>query len=598
MPIDAGTFAFAILELLGGLALFIYGMSVMSDSLQKTVGGGLRALLYRVTRNPLLGMGAGTGLGFLIHSSATTVMIVGFVNAGLMTLPQSVGVMLGANIGTTLSMQVVSINLAKYCHAAIAAGFLTYLIAKKDSVKFTGFLVFGFGLLFLGMRIMSASMAPLKEAGIFESLVAHTSSATVAGMLLGLLVSTAFTGIIQSSGATIGILFALGTAGVFTRFDQVFSLVLGAHIGTCATALLGCIGTQITAKRSAVSHFLFNVVGSVVAMLLYPFYAWLVPAISGDDIVRQTANLHTSVQLVNAFLFLPFTRQWARLVVLLTPSREREAEKSHLDVRLLDTPERAIVAALQELQRMARVNRDMFQQGMRGLLELDPTKRNIVVKDEEVVDSIKAGLTGYLIQLTERKLSKRQAILIQHLLAATNDLERIGDHVDSLSKITTEKFEKKIWFDDKSMLDLIALYKKADHIMQMIVHSFAPNYNRTSARNTERILAERNEYVVLSREVRARYNQRILEGRETAVNGLFFARYVFCFDKIVKHSKTIALVESDSLFFIKEHKLDRRSEAVAPEALPERIAIAFDPHLFDDDPLAAEESGTDRETRG
>ncbi len=572
------TLALASAQVLGGLALFIYGMNVMCASLQRIAGQRLKTYLYGLTRRRLAGLAVGTGLGALVHSSAATVMLVGFVNAGLVTLVQAIPVLLGANIGTTLSMQVVSFEVGKYCFVAIAAGFALSLLPIRQWVRDLGSVLFGLGLLFLGMTTMSAAVAPLKDAGVFELVLRHTDGATIAGMIAGVVLSTLFTGIIQSSGATIGILFALASGGVLTSFTQAFPLMLGAHIGTCATALLGSIGTQIEARRTAVAHLLFNLLGAVVALAMIRFYAWLIPS-TADSLVRQIANAHTLVQTVNAALLLPFVGLYARLVVALTPSKAPPIERSHLDDAALATPEQAIVVATRELQRMARVTRAMLQASMRGLLEFDPGRFPAVKKDEEVVDTLKQSIVGYLMKIAEHKLSKRQAIILQYLIAAASDLERIGDHIESLTTITEEKLAKQVWFDNASMTDLIELFRKADHILASIVRSLEPRFYEAPQDVALGILSERDAYAALSMQVRARYNQRILDGKETALNGVYFFRYVTCFNKLVKHSKCIALVEKEPLFLFKRHKLDRTAERLPPNQ-PIDKAVAYDQSIF------------------
>jgi len=311
--------AFLVAQLLGGLALFVYGMKVMSDGLQRAAGNRLRDLLYHLTRNRVAAFLIGSVVSLLVHSGATTLMVVGFINAGLMSLVDSIPVILGANVGTTLSMQLVSFKLDEYAFFAIAAGMLLHLAGRKDLLRHIGSVLFGFGLLFLGMTTMSASLAPLK-GGPIQALLQSTDAATLAGLLLGFLVSSALTGVIQSSGATIGVLFALASAGVFTEFRQVFALLLGAHVGTCATSLLGAIGTNIEARRAALAHLLFNVLGSLFAMALTPLWLWAIP-LTADSLVRQIANAHTLVQLANALVVLPIAGLFAKLVVLVSPSK-------------------------------------------------------------------------------------------------------------------------------------------------------------------------------------------------------------------------------------------------------------------------------------
>ncbi|OFZ19824.1 MAG: hypothetical protein A2X94_17280 [Bdellovibrionales bacterium GWB1_55_8] len=570
----------AITKLLGGLALFIFSMTLMSREIQQAAEQKLRGLLYRLTTNRASGAVAGTTAGFLIHSGATMLMLVSFINAGLMTFPQSISVMIGANLGTTFAMQVVSLHIERYSYLFIFFGLAAHLALKRPSFKHIGMFIFGFGVLFLGMGAMSEAVGPLKNSGYFEFLAQKADGATVLGMLTGVLISTLFTTAIQSSGGTIGILFALSSANVFTSFDHVFPLILGAHIGTCSTALLGSFGTQINARRAAIAHLSFNVIGMILALLMYRFYAQVIPAIS-TDLPRQIANTHTLVQFVNGLIFIALGPQFAKFIVWISPSKLKERENSYLEDRLLDTPEKAIMASLMELKRMSSIAREMFQMAMRGFLDVDQKKFQYVSKSEEALDALKDAIGAYLLTIAERDLSRRQSIIIQYLLTATSDLERIGDHVESMSEITREKVQRKVWFEEHEMQDLIELYKKTDAILALIVRSFEPSFYDSPSQLAARILEMRAEYVSMSQKIKEKQCNMILEKKENALNGIFYHRLVVCFDKLVKHSKTIALVEKEPFFFLKKHKLEKKTERIATSG-SQNQPIAYDSKIFEE----------------
>lgn len=574
------TYFLVITKLLGGLGLFVFAMTLMSQEIQKASEHRLRRMIYKMTRRRAAGAAVGTLAGFLIHSGATTLMLVSFINAGLMSFPQSIGVMVGANIGTTLSMQVISLHVERFCYLAIFGGLITHLASKRESIKHVGMFTFGFGVLFLGLSVMSEAVGPLKDSGVFRLLLQNTDASTVTGMVTGLLISTVFTAAIQSSGATIGILFAMSSAGIFNSLDQVFPLILGAHIGTTSTALIGSYATQINARRAALGHVMFNVLGAVLAMVMYRFYAWAIPALS-DDPLRQIANTHTLVQTVNGLVFLILAGPFARFIVAISPSQAKEPEKSYLDDQLLETPEKAIMAALMELRRMSGVAREMFQTAMRGFLDLDRHRLQRVTKDEEILDTLKSSISTYLLALAERNLSRRQSIIIQYLLTATNDLERMGDHVETMSQVTREKLERKVWFEDDEVLDLITLYKKVDAILALIVQSFEPSFYEAPADLAHNILNMRAEYVALSQQIKAKQSNRILQKKESAMNGIFFHRLVVCFDKVVKHSKTIALVEKEPFFFLKKHKLEKKIEKLAVQQAS-FVPVDYDKKIFEE----------------
>ncbi len=552
-----------VTKLLGGLSLFIFGMSMMSDALQRAAGKKLKKILFALTKNRFSGLAIGTLISFLIHSSSTTVMLVSFINAGLIGFTQSLPIMLGANIGTTLSMQIVSFNLSKYCYFAIATGFLSYFLTNSQKAKNIGHIILGFGLLYLGMSLMTDAVTPFKNLETFYSAFQYLSTGTLTSVFLALFFSTLFTGIVQSSGATIGIIFALSGAGILTSFEQTLPLILGAHIGTCATAMLGCIGTQKSAKRFALSHLLFNIIGAGFALLMYKFYTWLIP-LTDSDLVRQVANAHSIVQIINALIFLPFIAAYSKFLHFVFPNKNSKEEISHLHDELLDTPEAALVAAIKELKRMSTVSRDMFQNAMRGLLDLDFQRFQAVARDEDILDNMKIAITNFLHSLAERKLSRRQSVMLQYLLSAASELERIGDHIETMIETTTEKTKNKVWFDDDSMLDLITLFKKADHIIMRIGKSFEPSYYESSIKFAGSILEERDNYVKFSADVRNKYTRRILDQKENAISGIYFNQYITCFNKIVKHAKTVAVVEKEPLFFIKKHKMEKKATKAEP----------------------------------
>jgi phosphate:Na+ symporter len=579
LALGASEFFFAITELFGGMGLFIFGMELMSGELQKTAGQRMRLLLSKLTSSRWSGLGLGILLGLLIHSGPTTVMTVGFTNAGLMDLVRAISITFGANVGTTLSMQIISFSIDRYCYLVIFAGLMARLVSRRVTVKHLGLVAVGLGLLFLGMRIMSDAVIPLKNSGYFATIPRYTNATTLAGTALGLLLSTVFTASVQSSGATIGILFALSTAGVFASFDQVFPLILGAHIGSCAPALIGSIGASISARRAAFSHLMFNILGATIAIIMYRVYAALIP-LTSPSLLRQIANTHTAVQALTALIFIPFARQYGEFITRIFPSQQIEPEKTHLDDQLLEMPEKAIVASLKELQRMSAITRKMLQDTMRGFLDVNPERFLYVQKNEEVLDTLKETLNSYLIALAERSLSRRQSLIIQYLMSATADLERIGDHVDSIVELTREKISRGVWFSDETVLDLIELYKKADQILLLTTKSFEPSFYNAPAKLAAEILQTRNQYVASSLSIMQKEKNKILEKKEDALSGIFLHRYLTSFNKIVQHSRTIALVEKEPLFFIKEHKLDKRSDKIVPPAKTGRVKAPYDEDIF------------------
>ncbi len=553
----ASQWFFLFATLAGGLGLFIFGMRMLTQGLQALAGARLRTLLSRLTKRKLSGAAAGTIIGALVMSGTSTVMLVGFINAGLLSLEAAIPVMIGNNLGTTLTLQLFAFNIGKYCYLAIAIGFFTNLISRNSTVRELGLMIIGIGLLFLGMNTMSLAVEPLKAGGYFENLLKFTDGSTVIGMLLGVLLGALVTATLQSSGATIGMMFALAHAGAFTSFNQVFPLVLGTHIGTTVVGLLASLGTNIEARRLAVSHLSFNIIGTIIAIVMFPLYAKVIP-LMGDAMVRQIANTHTVVQLFTGIVILPFSTVFAAFVRKITPSSSEPVTLGHLEEDYLETPETAIVAVLQETRRMANLARKMVRQAMGFMVMRSSDKMNAVLQGEDSVDLLHSTITDYLFQLSQRPISRRQAVILQHLQRTVSEIERIGDHAEKLIEIVREKNERKVWFDDESLRLLVDLYQKADGILSLMVESLNPR-NQSFEACGQAIIEAREEYEKLSSKIRARYIDRVLSREDDATHGIIHENITTVLDKIVSHSRNIATEEQSPYFKVKVTKLGQKT---------------------------------------
>lgn len=560
--------AMTAFELAGGLALFIFGMRTMTNGLQGFAGDNLRQLLAKATRNRLNGLGLGTVLGFLVQSSAATVMTVGFINAGLMTLGQSVPLMLGANIGTTLSMQLISFKLADYCFVAIALGLLMHLAVPRERIKQAGLALLGFGLLFLGMSTMSGAIAPHRDA--FIPLFEQIDGATPGGMLRGILLATAVTGIIQSSGAVIGMSFALIDAGVITDLPGVFPIIIGANIGTCVTALLGSIGTQIDARRSAISHLLFNIFSTTVAALTAPLFFRWVPML-GNDLVHQAANANTIKMVVTALLVLPFAPLHAALVRRLLPSRKTPPQPSFLNEQLIPAPEQAIHAAMRELNRMANLCRNSLELDQQLLESPDHLAERTILRNEQTIDAVKLSFRDYLTQITSRFLSRRQAILVQHLDRCMTEIERIGDHLKVLCQLNARlrPYTQHAFFQIHRN-DIDNLYNAVANILKNLSTSFDPGHENYEE-FAEQILRARKQYVEESAAAKDRITGHVGRNQLPPLLGIYLNETVTTFDKIAKHCKSIAGAQRKPFFWLKQNRLDRTAEAYTEQKILEEL---------------------------
>lgn len=555
---------FLIFAVLGGLALFILGMGIMSDGLRVAAGPGLRNLLAKATANRFAGLALGTLLGFLVHSSAASVMLVGFLNAGLMSLAQAVAPMLGTNLGTSLSMQLVSFRLTDYCYAGIVAGLVFQMAVPNPRAKSIGRALVGFGLLFLGMKTMSEAIAPHRD--LLRQYLAIIDGQTLSGRLLGVGLAFALTAIIQSSGATIGMAFALADAGAFDSLWQTYPVVVGAQIGTCATALLGSIGTGIDSRRAAAGNLLTNTVNACISIALAPLWVPLF-ARTSPDLVRQTANTHTLLMLQNCAVFLPIVPAYAVLLRKLFPSRLPPPEPSYLHPGLLEFPEQAIAACLRELRRVARLCRHSLRLAGEALVFAHSAKNVQTIRlNEQAVNEIKLAMKDYLAGLTRRHLSKRQAILVQHVDRCMSDLERIGDHVETLCTVSLRRRRVPAAIVDRLSFSIFfQLYEAVLHVLKLLVQSFDPDRDDIPA-VADQILLAREDYVQASQTVRTHFNEEVSTRAMTSTAGIFFAEYLAALDRIVRHCRNIALSERQPQFWIKRSKLEKRMD-LAPDPI-------------------------------
>ncbi len=426
--------------LFGGLALFLYGMDLMTVALKRAAGEHLKDLLGRVTRNRFLGAGVGAIItGIVNSSSVTTVILVGFISAGLMSMAQSVAVIMGANIGSTVTAQILAFNVTRFALPMIALGFLVAFVPKREDVQEYGRMLLGAGLVFFGMGLMSTAMAPLRAYPPFIDFIAALSN-PLAGALVGMI----FTAIIQSSAATTGIVIVLAGQGVMS-LETAIAVALGANVGTCATAGLAVIGKPREAVRAAVVHVLFNVAGVALWIGFIPQLAELVRAISPGaesyagavrataEVPRQVANAHTIFNVANTLLFIGLTTQIARLVEWLVPDRPLGADEplvpKYLDDNLLSTPAMALDGARREIGRMGDYVASMLEQALPAALSGSRQALSAIEAMDKPVDRLHRELIAYLGHISATPLTPDQAPVLMHLVAITNDLEHVADRI-------------------------------------------------------------------------------------------------------------------------------------------------------------------------
>jgi phosphate:Na+ symporter len=470
-----------IFQLLGGLGLFVYGMKLMGDGLQKAAGEKLKRMLEVLTTNKFLAVLVGAGVTSIIQSSsATTVMIVGFVNAGLMNLFQAAGVIMGANIGTTMTAQLIAFKLTDIAPFILAIGAILVLFCKKKKTRDIGEIILGFGILFVGMSMMEVSMRPLSELNSFKNLIIVLGKHPFMGVLVGL----GMTATVQSSSATIGILMALA-ANSSISLVVALPILFGDNIGTCATALLASIGTTKNAKRAALIHLIFNVTGTIIFMSAFKLVLKIVPMFGGD-IQRQIANAHTLFNVTNVFIQIWFIGVLVKIVNKLVPGEDEKSSAlvlEYLDSRLLETPSIAVGQVIKEVTRMGKLSSVNLTDAMQAFLNSDEKMMNSVIERETTINYLEREITGYMVSLSNTPLSEHQSELITSLFHVVNDIERIGDHADNLGELARYKMVNKISFSEKAISDVTYMFETVKYAVDNSIAALE-NFNIESAQKT------------------------------------------------------------------------------------------------------------------
>lgn len=523
-------FAFNVL---GGLALFLYGIGLMGTGLQKIAGDKMKRILGLLTTSPWAGTLVGAGVTAIIQSSsATTVMVIGFVNAGLMTLTQAIGVIFGANIGTTVTAQLLAFKITKYALPILAVGFAIQFVCKKDTYKYFGLFLLGFGILFLGLSMMTGQTKTLAASETVRNVFIYYSHNPALGLLTGM----AVTFIVQSSSATVGLVLALATMGLID-LNGAIPLILGDNIGTTITALLASIGAGRSAKRAAVAHLLFNLIGAVIVLILLRFYLRII-VYTSDDIARQVANAHTMFNIVNALIFLPFTNLYAKLIRAIIPGEDSvyETGPKYVDYGLLRVPSVAIDQAIKEIGRMLEITREMVGNAMSGLFDGNSARLSEVEQQEELVDNLQLVVTEYVTELSQQELGVSESERIPMLLHSVNDVERIGDHAENLVGLANRKLERDLPFTEEALDSLRQLNFQIDEMIERTTQALQED-NHELARAVMEQETWLNE---MTDKFQQDHMQRLEQGRCNVRSGLVFLDIINNFEKIGDHLTNIA----------------------------------------------------------
>lgn len=453
-----------VLGLLGGLALFLYGMQMMSSGLEAAAGNRMKQILERLTANRFLGVAVGAAITAVIQSSsATTVMVVGFVNSGMMTLIQAVWIIMGANIGTTITGQLIALDVGALAPLFAFCGVALVVFTKKVKLHHWGLIVAGLGILFIGMDMMSTAMMPLRDSPAFVNLMTRFSNPA-----LGILAGAVFTAAIQSSSASVGILQALAVSGVIGLPSAVYVL-FGQNIGTCITAVLASIGTSRNAKRTTVIHLLFNIIGTVVftvICMLTPLTAF-VESLSPANPAAQIANMHTLFNIATTLMLLPFGTLLAKAAVRILPERPSEKNGEHqllyikpVEASLeyqMGTSAIIVNGVWRELRRMAKMVTENLEQAFQGVLEKSSRYTEDVAKSEEYVNYLNTEISRYISHVITYELNEEDGVLVSAFFKICGSLERVGDHAVNISEQARLLEEKHIGFTEEAQEEMRSL---------------------------------------------------------------------------------------------------------------------------------------------
>ncbi|MDY0269695.1 Na/Pi cotransporter family protein [Trichloromonas sp.] len=546
-----------IFGLVGGLGLFLFGMKIMSEGLQKIAGDRMRKILSALTNNRIIGTLVGLTVTAIIQSSsATTVMVVGFVNAGLMSLVQSIGVILGANIGTTITAQLIAFKITKYALPAIGLGAGLKLFSRSRKWVYIGEVLLGFGLLFFGLQIMEQAFNPLKSSQEFREIFVLVGDMP----LLGVLIGTILTIIVQSSSATMGITIALASAGLIS-FEASVALVLGENIGTTITANLAAIGTNLAARRTAFAHFLFNFIGVAYMILLLPFFLSFVNSITPGDadfviqaqqqaqtlgaavgdkpfIARHIANTHSLFNIINTIIFLPLVGILAKLTTLIIRGRDEEMEfhLKYIDNRVLNTPPIALGQAKAETRRMGQIALEMLDETLLFLKDGNEKRIAVLEKKEEIVDLLQKEITDFLVALSQKSITQDTSKQLASMMHMVNDLERVGDHCENLWRLGQKKGAQKIIFSDVGEAELVQIGESTKSLLEFVVAGQA----REDKTIMEKARHMEDNIDYLEESMRNNHIARLNTGECAVLPGLIFIDMLHNFEKIGDHTFNVA----------------------------------------------------------
>lgn len=526
--------------IMGGLGLFLYGMNLMGDGLQKSAGSKLKRIIELLTSNVIMGVLVGMVVTMVIQSSsATTVMVVGFVNAGIMTLYQAIGIIMGANIGTTVTAQLVSFDVSILSSIALGIGIVLYMIGlkSKPTLKNISEILIGFAILFIGMRFMKEAVAPLSEYPVIKSILASIANKPILALIAGFLMTTC----LQSSSASMGILMALASQGLMPLYGAL-PILYGDNIGSCTTSILSSIGTNKNAKRAALMHLCFNLIGTLLFMfILSKPITMIVTRLNPTDISRQIANSHTLFNLINVVLLLPFSKYIVKLAMLIIPDKGEEKESDekvikYLDERMLETPSIAFGNTIKEVLRMGRNSKKSLIFSMDGLLKKSQEDVNMTFEKEKIVNEHQRKILDYLIKLSNKTLDNKMRFSLDLLFHTVNDIERISDLSENIAELGQLSINSNAKLSDSAKDEIVEIYNKVLECYNLALNAMKDN-NTNVAKD---VLKLESEVDMLEKAYKNKHMERINYNSCSIDDGIIYLDLLTNLERISDHCASIA----------------------------------------------------------
>ncbi|MBS7330195.1 MAG: Na/Pi cotransporter family protein [Lachnospiraceae bacterium] len=535
-----------LLGLAGGLGLFLFGMNLMSEGIEKAAGAKLRNILELFTKNKFMGMIVGILFtGIIQSSSACTVMVVSFVNSGLMNLYQAAGVIFGANIGTTVTSQLVSFNLSKIAPLFVLIGVVMVSFIKNETAKKIGDIILGFGVLFMGLSTMSSSMSSLKESQEVVNALAGLDNP-----FLAVLLGTAVTSVIQSSSVTVSIILLMANQGLL-ELNIVLYIILGCNIGACASAMIASLSGKKDAKRAALIHLLFNIIGTVILFVILQVASGpvisMIKSFSADN-GRFVANAHTLIKIFQVIVLFPFSSLIVKMTYLLIPGEDKKVGYREVNTlkyigdKVVFNPATAVVEVIKEIERMGDLASENLNRAMNGLITLDEEDINEVYEVEKNINFLNHAITNYLVKINQTNLPIEDLKSIGALFHVVNDIERIGDHAVNVADNARTRKVKELSFSKEAQFEMGKMMDKVNTIIRYSIEMFAEGkYEHMTA-----ISVLEDEIDHLERELQQAHIDRLTRGECTPDAGMLYSDIVSGLERVADHAVNIAFAIKES----------------------------------------------------